>query len=154
MVVIDEAGAVLLFRVEDAQDTKPPMWVTPGGGIEPGESLLGAAVRELLEETGLGVEPEALGEPVAVARGDWEFRGEPWYSEDWYFSLRAERFSPSDAGWTDHEREVHASWRWWTPAELDSTADPVLPAGLAALVRRLTAGDRPATPVELPWTTL
>ena len=89
-----------------------------------------------------------------MARGDWDFRGEPWYSEDWYFALSAERFSPSEDGWTDHEREVHASWRWWTPAELDATDDPVLPARLAALVRRLAADDRPPTPVELPWTAL
>ena len=32
-IVIDETGSVLLFRIEDPLDSKPPIWITPGGGI-------------------------------------------------------------------------------------------------------------------------
>ncbi|MGQ4484406.1 NUDIX domain-containing protein [Streptomyces sp. SAS_281] len=48
-------------------------WVPPGGKAEPGETPRAAAVRELLEETGLRA--ELLAEPAAVAvrsyRSDW-----------------------------------------------------------------------------------
>ncbi|MFB6984442.1 NUDIX domain-containing protein [Streptomyces sp. NPDC056304] len=48
-------------------------WVPPGGKVEPGEAPRAAAVRELLEETGL--QAELLAEPAAVAvrsyRADW-----------------------------------------------------------------------------------
>ncbi|MEU0691759.1 NUDIX hydrolase [Streptomyces uncialis] len=49
-VVTDDAGRVLLQRRRDSG-----LWALPGGGMEPDESLPGAAVREVREETGLDV---------------------------------------------------------------------------------------------------
>ena len=43
VIVIDGTDSVLLFRIEDPHDPKPPLWITPGGGIEPGEALCDAA---------------------------------------------------------------------------------------------------------------
>lgn len=151
MIVVDDNGRVLLFSVLDALDVKPTTWVTPGGGMEEGESPAEAASRELAEETGLVVGPDDLGAPVAVARGDWVFRGAPLYSEDWFFAWRAPAFEPDRSRWTELERELHRGWRWWAPEELEATSEPVLPADLGALVRRITAGERFAQPVVLPW---
>jgi ADP-ribose pyrophosphatase YjhB (NUDIX family) len=50
----DEQGRVLLLRRSDG------LWSVPGGGLEPGERLDQAVVREVREETGLEVEPVAL----------------------------------------------------------------------------------------------
>jgi 8-oxo-dGTP diphosphatase len=56
-VVVDE-GRVLLIR----RGTEPlkGQWSLPGGMLELGESLLAGVVREVLEETGLVVEPLEL----------------------------------------------------------------------------------------------
>jgi len=51
-------GMVLL-----AQRAKPPLagiWSLPGGHIEPGEKALEAALRELLEETGINAELKGI----------------------------------------------------------------------------------------------
>jgi 8-oxo-dGTP pyrophosphatase MutT (NUDIX family) len=151
VLVVDETGSVLLFRIVDPLDTKPPVWITPGGGLEAGESLAEGAARELEEETGLRVEPAALRTPVAVCRGYWEFRGRPLYSEDWFFATRTRRFDPSPAGWTVLEHELHERWHWWTPDELDRAEEAFLPCGLADLVRRIVRGELPPDPIELPW---
>ncbi len=49
VLLLDEADRLLLVRFWD-QDRS--WWCTPGGGIEPGESDLAAAARELREELG------------------------------------------------------------------------------------------------------
>jgi 8-oxo-dGTP pyrophosphatase MutT (NUDIX family) len=54
-VVSNGAGEVLLQRRTDNG-----LWALPGGGIELGESVAQALVREVREETGLDVEPVAL----------------------------------------------------------------------------------------------
>ena len=50
----DERGRILLLRRSDG------LWSVPGGGLEPGERLDQAIVREVREEIGLEIEPTAL----------------------------------------------------------------------------------------------
>jgi ADP-ribose pyrophosphatase YjhB (NUDIX family) len=49
VAVIDE-GRILLTKREDFE-----VWCLPGGGVDPGESVAQAAIREAREETGLEV---------------------------------------------------------------------------------------------------
>lgn len=153
VVMIDEHGAVLLIEINDPLAAKPRHWITPGGGVEAGESPAGAAVRELAEETGLVLKPDELGAPIAMSRGDWEFRGVPLYSETWHFGVVTERFELDISGWDAFEREFQSGWRWWGPDEVEQSSEFIIPAGLAGLARMLSRGERPTEPIELPWST-
>ncbi len=53
-VVFDSDRVLLTYR------TDVPVWILPGGGVEPCESLEQAVVRETREETGLEVEVAKL----------------------------------------------------------------------------------------------
>jgi ADP-ribose pyrophosphatase YjhB (NUDIX family) len=55
VVVRDSRGWILLEKRSDCH-----LWGLPGGRIEPGESVLHAATREVKEETGLTVEVKRL----------------------------------------------------------------------------------------------
>jgi predicted NUDIX family NTP pyrophosphohydrolase len=50
LLVRSRVGRVLLLRVEPS--FRDPFWVTPGGGLDDGETLEQAAMRELREEVG------------------------------------------------------------------------------------------------------
>lgn len=54
--VIEVDGEVLLVRQQGPTDLEPA-WALPGGRVEPGETLIEALARELLEETGLTLDP-------------------------------------------------------------------------------------------------
>ena len=55
VVVMDENGCILLEKRSDCG-----LWGLPGGKIEPGESIVEAALREVKEETGLTVKINRL----------------------------------------------------------------------------------------------
>lgn len=56
----DEAGTVHVLLIKRGKDPYKDCWALPGGFLDENETLKQAAARELKEETGLEIEPEAL----------------------------------------------------------------------------------------------
>ncbi|MFG1908152.1 NUDIX domain-containing protein [Kribbella sp. NPDC048928] len=99
-VIIDSAGDVLLVRRSD-DDT----WVMPAGGLELGESIWDALVREVQEETGLVVEAAT---PIALYTGPQYWFTNAYGGEHQMFAVvfRVDRWSGSLLAETDETRDA------------------------------------------------
>ena len=135
ILLFDESGSILLMLTIAPDTSKFARWVTPGGGVDPGETHEIAAVRELFEETGLRITDP--GEPV----WNYDFVVE-WDDADHdtghaeYYVVHTKRFDISRDNWTDDEKVDTLDVRWWSLDELRQTDEPFEPRQLLELVER------------------
>jgi 8-oxo-dGTP pyrophosphatase MutT (NUDIX family) len=139
---------VLLFRHLLPAPWSQEAWLTPGGGIDPGETPAETAVRELREETGHVVNLERA---VAFDSGEWSVDGRSRAETNWYFFAQVATDHVDLSGQDEWERRDLLELRWWAVDELQATRELVYPVGLADLVTRLLRGDIPPKPVRLDW---
>ncbi|CAB4626945.1 unannotated protein [freshwater metagenome] len=132
-----ESGRFLLMLSHWSPESGlEPRWVSPGGGIEPGEELLLAASRELFEETGLKVEASQFSPKLA----ELEFV-QPWPNGDFetgvahFFKLQIQEEIEVDRSfWTTEEHRDILEVRWWEPKSLIESGERYGPPGLADLL--------------------
>ena len=134
VLLFDRDGRILLFLTTAPDTSGVARWITPGGGVDPGESHLEGALRELREETGLVL--DSLGEPVWAHdfAATWDAADHDTGHAEFY-TATVDAFEPSSAEWTDEERVDVLAHRWWSAEELESSGEPFEPAELTRLIR-------------------
>ena len=152
VLVVGPGDTLLLLQFRRRGDHGDPHhWLTPGGGIGPGESVAEAAARELREETGIKVSPDELGPVVAYSSGEWATRKAVFDAHDSYFLLRLDDMAIDTSGQEELERSLMMTHRWWALDELAATSERVIPPNAASLVRSLLVNGPPDEPIQLPW---
>ncbi len=137
MLLVDAAGKVLLLRGRDPGRPDHQYWFTAGGGLDPGETPAEGAVRELFEETGLRISPDAVGEPVFREVTEFPFDGVWYRQEQEFFVVRVDSWQVDFAGHNAIERASVDAYGWWSVDELRATGERFYPAELPELLTRL-----------------
>jgi 8-oxo-dGTP pyrophosphatase MutT (NUDIX family) len=154
-LVFDPADRLLLIAYEAMRPIDPArpeertFWFMPGGGLEAGETHEEACRRELSEE--IGVVDAPIGPCVATCEGAFHLFRSGRYARERYFVVRLPDDRVDTARLAETEDNPVLGVRWWTLDELAASNERIEPRGLAAVARRVAAGDRPAAPVALSW---
>ena len=144
VLLVDGAGRTLLLHGGDPARPGERWWITPGGGIDDGETLAAGAARELFEETGLRVDPAELGDPVWHEITEFSYRTRAYRQEQDFFLLRVAEWRVDTAGMDEDEQQTITEHRWWSAAEIEASDEQIYPFELADLLRRfaVVAGGR------------
>lgn len=138
MVLVDASDRTLLLRGGDPARPGLRWWFTPGGGLDDGETPAEGAARELFEETGLRVAPADLGEPVWHQVTHFSYNSRQYRQDQEFFLFRVPEWQVDTTGFDVEEQRTIDDHRWWSVAELETTAETIYPEELADLLRRLT----------------
>ena len=131
ILLVDAQRRILLFRF--TPDDRPPLWCTPGGAVDPGESYEAAARRELWEETGLDCD---CGPQVAQRTIDFlTFERVEVTADERWFRVDVAAHEVTSTGLTDLERRVMAGSRWFDRGELVDWPETIYPSDLLAMLK-------------------
>lgn len=146
-LLINPADELLLIKIVEPQSQRA-FWLTPGGGMDPGESSTASLRREIFEETGLT--DFEIGPEVWYREHLFSWDGKAILQKERYYLVKVARFEPTHRHLPDEgERLAFGGFRWWRAEEIEQSQEAFAPRGLGHLFRTLLQNGPPPQPIVL-----
>lgn len=125
---VSPTGEVLLLQCQDPARPGELHWISVGGAVDPGESPEQAALRELVEETGVVASSDDLTGPLHQAEYPFSWAGVDYLSDTTVFAVPLDR----DTAVTFDRLEAAEVGNvlaagWWTPDALRADGTAAMP---------------------------
>jgi 8-oxo-dGTP pyrophosphatase MutT (NUDIX family) len=133
VAILDPEAWIFLLRYNNEE--VGVHWAMPGGGIDPGETLIDAARREVAEETGW--HDVEIGDELWTWEHDFTREGIPVRQSERILLGHSPRRDPTGDLTFAHAADGILAWRWWSPSEVTMADEPLWPPNLAALLAQL-----------------
>lgn len=155
VLLLNEKKELLLMCVENFDIATPSgkknqrFWCTIGGGIEVGESIEHAALREIFEETGLEKKSLDLGPIVWHGYVDLILKGILTRLDETFIVAKTKNNHVSLHNPTPDEKQVVTKLKWFSLEDIKKSKEAIFPIILPQYLPDIIAERYPSTILEI-----
>lgn len=149
-IILNSNHEIFLFQFNFDYFAKGNVvWITPGGGLEDGETFDMALKREVFEE--LGIKLNQCYKQIYYRNPIYSLKnGELAQCEERFFLVYLDgKEEFSFINWTEHESKRMLYGKWWSIADIQQSEDEFFSSDIINILDNLSKGKIPEEPKEL-----